>query len=490
MITSSSRCSLPHCSPSQHDGASPTKQIADLPITMFSAPLIIPVTAPVIIDGAVAVQGSTILHVGTRRWVLDTIRDEMPLGTIVNEHHWNGTITPGLVNAHTHLQYTGMAQVGQRHYDRFRAWELAFNSAYAEASATNHWQSWARQGAESMVQYGTTAAADVVTDPSAVYALQDVGMHGIAYWEVMGWHNDDWRSDGKQGVIDQINAIASQRNIRLGISPHAPYTLESQPFVDLPDIARHMGLRLHVHLGETPLEAGDESSMLSTYSTSVWRDQAWANYRALKEAETGASAIQFLDQLGSLGPDVHIAHGVYANAEDRRILRQRGVSVALCPRSNRITATLRDAPVKDYLQEGNLVAVGTDSLGSSPTLNVLDDVALLYDLAREQGYGTDDLSHRLIRMMTLGGAEAMGLNTGHDRIGQINTGATADLAFFDIPTRVRTPTDIETTLEALVRFGAGTNRATVVSGRLAFNQSAFDLTDGQMPISPTAVPLP
>lgn len=65
-------------------------------------------------------------------------------------------------------------------------------------------------------------------------------------------------------------------------------------------------------------------------------------------------AIQFVDQLGSLGPDVHIAHGVWANGEDRRILRQRGVGVALCPRSNRITNTGKDAPVREYLEEGNL----------------------------------------------------------------------------------------------------------------------------------------
>ena len=79
----------------------------------------------------------------------------------------------------------------------------------------------------------------------------------------------------------------------------------------------------------------------------------------------GASAIQFVDQLGSLGPDVHIAHGVWANGEDRRILRQRGVGVALCPRSNRITNTGKDAPVREYLEEGNLVSVGTDSLSST-----------------------------------------------------------------------------------------------------------------------------
>ena len=92
--------------------------------------------------------------------------------------------------------------------------------------------------------------------------------------------------------------------------------------------------------------------------------------------------------------------------------------------------TGRDAPIREYLEEGNLLAVGTDSLSSSPSLDVLDDAAMIYDLAREQGYTRDDLTHRIIRMITIGGAEEMGMHVGAGRIGQINAGATADLAFF------------------------------------------------------------
>lgn len=90
-------------------------------------------------------------------------------------------------------------------------------------------------------------------------------------------------------------------------------------------------MRLHIHLAETPLEAGTYPPVLTTYSAADWSDHDWESYRQLKEVGKGASAIQFVDQLGSLGPDVHIAHGVWANGEDRRILRQRGVGVALCP---------------------------------------------------------------------------------------------------------------------------------------------------------------
>ncbi len=114
--------------------------------------------------------------------------------------------------------------------------------------------------------------------------------------------------------------------------------------------------------------------------------------------------------------------------------------------------------------------MGTDSLSSCPSLDVLDDVAMLYDIAIAQGYEGPDLSHRLIRMMTLGGAEAMGLNCGPKRIGQINVGAQADLAFFDVPVDVSSPQALEDTMERFVRHGSGTCRATIIEGRVAYDR--------------------
>ena len=140
-------------------------------VTLYSAKLIIPVTGPVIIDGAVAIHGDRVVHVGKRRWVLKALKQEMTAHGTIHERHWDGVLTPGLINAHTHLQYSGMVQVGQGTYDRFRAWELAFNEVYAEAQKTQPWKQWAEDGARQMVESGTTAAADIVTDLDAAGAL-------------------------------------------------------------------------------------------------------------------------------------------------------------------------------------------------------------------------------------------------------------------------------------------------------------------------------
>lgn len=435
------------------------------PVLLLSAPLVIPVTGPAIADGAVAVQGARVLHVGTRTWVASKLKDELEDPALVHERPWHGIITPGLVNAHTHLEYTGMESVGKGTYRNFREWELAFNGIY-DSPKKKPWKAWAHEGARRLAEAGTTAAADIVSDVEAADALASQGFHGISYWEVMDWNNADWKARGISTLLANLDACDREGATMLGISPHAPYSLGSEPLLDLPDIARALGMRLHLHLAETPLEAGDDPDTLSNLVAKRWNTKAWPGYRELDAAGAEASAIQFADELGELGPDMHIAHGVYASAEDRRILRQRGVVVALCPRSNRIVASGTDAPVAAYLKEGNLLAVGTDSLSSAPTLDVLDDLSLLFVIARSQGYGEPDLSHRLIRMATLGGAEAMGLNVGPGRIGQINAGALADLALFDIPADVSAPQGIEEAFEAFVREGAGTCCATYIEGRL------------------------
>lgn len=69
-----------------------------------------------------------------------------------------------------------------------------------------------------MVESGTTAAADIVTDLDAAGALASQGMHGIAYWEVMGWHNAEWMEKGRTELIRQLRRMNEEQLPNLGIS--------------------------------------------------------------------------------------------------------------------------------------------------------------------------------------------------------------------------------------------------------------------------------
>jgi aminodeoxyfutalosine deaminase len=100
-------------------------------------------------------------------------------------------------------------------------------------------------------------------------------------------------------------------------------------------------------------------------------------------------------------------------------------------------------------------------------------VAALHRLARAQGYANRDLAESLLRAATLGGAHAMGLDTGPARTGYLAVGAVADLAFFDVEVAA-----VDDTLERLVSGGEGRAAATFVDGVLRFASPAFTRETG------------
>lgn len=148
-------------------------------------------------------------------------------------------------------------------------------------------------------------------------------------------------------------------------------------------------------------------------------------------------------------------------------------AVALCPRSNAVIG-LDEPPVAAHLREGNLIAVGTDSLASCPSLDLLADVAELHRLAQRQGYSEPDLANRLLRAATLGGAVALGMSTGPDRVGQLQVGSLADLVFVDVPAD-----GVREAIENVVRDGAGRVAATLLGGELAASTPTWAARAGQ-----------
>jgi cytosine/adenosine deaminase-related metal-dependent hydrolase len=128
--------------------------------------------------------------------------------------------------------------------------------------------------------------------------------------------------------------------------------------------------------------------------------------------------VRYADGLGLLHPGLVAAHGVQVDAADREILARRGVAVVLCPRSNRNLGVGR-ADVPALLAAGVRLGLGTDSLASVETLDVLDDAVLLARQFPALDPGA------IVRMATAGGAEALGL----EDLGTLAPGQSAALAF-------------------------------------------------------------
>ncbi|GAA4917553.1 cytosine/adenosine deaminase-related metal-dependent hydrolase [Stackebrandtia albiflava] len=408
--------------------------------TIYRASVVLPVDSAPIRDGGVAVADGRITAVGPVAL--------LPRADEVVE--FDGILTPGLVNAHTHLCFSAYAD----HYGNgkeFFEWIQDFARRNPSMSAQD-WYDSAQAGVDGSLRNGVTGLADVVTPPASLPALLGSGMAGTLYLEACFIDDARWETERVEylAVLDQALTTAGA-DMRLGVSPHTLYTLGRAVGADLAGLARERGIRLHPHLAETLHE--DAYVRTATGPFADMNRKLAAGFELLAGG-CGTSPATEMDRWGLLGPDSHVAHGVHLDAADRALLRAHGTHVAMCPRSNaRLGAG--EPPVAAHRAEGNPVAVGTDSLASSPDLDVAAELPELRRIALAQGDDGDGLDEWLVTAATMGGARAM----GRTDFGTLTVGGRADLAVFDVPTD-------GDPYAALVSDAAGACRATVLAGRL------------------------
>jgi len=414
---------------------------------ILAADWVVTQTGAPIEKGVVVVEGAKIAWVGHEAGLPSQFARQAV-------DRFAGVITPGLVNAHTHLQYTGFAALGKRQFTSFEHWADEFEVEYLAVTSPDEWTRAAAQGVKLAINSGTTSLAEIITNDAARGALAAHFAGGIEYLEVISEIDRSWAGGGRDAFLQRL-AAPSQSQV--GISPHAPYSVDPDVITDLVRLAHDTDLRLHTHLGESGFEDAlyehGIPRVLDVFGD--LRDE----YVLVREGGRGMKAAVFADSIGLICPRCHIAHGVYFDRAQRDLLLAQGTQVALCPRSNAVIGLDR-APVADYLREGHEIAVGTDSLASSPSLDLMGDVKALAMIAREQGYEGDDLHARLIRAATVGGARAMGLADGY---GRLVAGGPADLAAFALGVsgdRVE---------QALVEGAEGACVLTMAAGRVLFD---------------------
>jgi cytosine/adenosine deaminase-related metal-dependent hydrolase len=411
--------------------------------TVHAAPVVLPVTGEPIRDGAVLVEGDRVVAVGSRSSVLSASG-----GARVRE--WPGVLTPGLVNAHTHLQYTDFGDLATSGLPFFE-WIRTLTARRRTYDAAQ-WRESARRGVHESLRAGTTCVADVVSDAVVLPVLARSGLAGTAYVEVVGVESPGW-PDARERLVAALDGAG----LPVGVSPHALYTIGTDVASGAAAVARERGLRLHPHLAETREECEYVASGTGPFAD--FSRSMELTFELLLSGGSGRHPVEEADAAGWLGPDSHVAHGVHVDASGRALLRSRGTAVALCVRSNAVLGA-GEAPVAAYLDEGSPVAIGTDSRASSPSLDLLDELVAVRELALSQGFPSPGLAQRLVEAATTGGAYALGLADA----GRIGEGARADLAMFDVPTE-------GDPYESLVAHGAGRCVATVAGGRLVHRRS-------------------
>ncbi len=367
----------------------------------LSARWVLPIEAPPVEHGAVLVGADgRIVAVGPDS------RVARPAG-VSAEDFGDALLLPGLINTHTHLELTGMA--GDPPEPEFASWIQHLRAAKAMV-APEAFLGAARRGLADCWAAGVTTVADTGDSGAVIQALAEAGGSGIAYQEVFGPHPDQCEESllGLQQRVDVLSRFAVGR-VRMGISPHAPYTVSGRLYRATGEWARAMDLPVAVHLAESPAESALLARAAGPFAT------AWRGRGIPMPAPLGRTPVEWLDDHGVLSSRTLCIHVVQATALDVGRLAMAGAAVAHCPRSNRAHGH-GDAPLAALLAARIRMGIGTDSVASVGELDLLAEARAASALA---GLGPS----RALALCTLDGARALGLDA---EIGGLRAGKWGD----------------------------------------------------------------
>ena len=377
---------------------------------------VLPVGEPPIRHGWVAIDGGRIAGFGSR----DTPSGPSNASEVVDLGE--AAVLPGLVNAHTHLELSYLRDEVGAAAD-FVSWirnVMSARQGRRDPHAPDILESVDRAVAE-CVASGTAIVGDISNTLVPFDRLVRSQLAAVVFYELIrfktpdpaGFVEDAWR---------RIRALQPTDRVRASLAAHAPYSVAPLVFKGIRQaIDRDPGARCSVHLSESV-----EEIEFVRDGTGPWRellvgvgawDPSWV--------APGVSPVQFLDESRFLDSRVLAVHGVQMTLPDLRRLAARGTTLVTCPRSNRFTGA-GDPPIADFYASEVRVAVGTDSLASSPDLNVFAELKAMRALAPSVP------PSRLLESATLQGARALGFD---DEYGTIAAGKMARLIAVDVPAR-------------------------------------------------------
>jgi cytosine/adenosine deaminase-related metal-dependent hydrolase len=369
-------------------------------VTVLSADWVVPVEGPPIRDGAVEIDDltGTIAAVGPREELGDSV------------HYEEAVILPGFVNAHTHLEYD--VYVGFGDGLRFADW-IGLHVQRKARIELEDMEAIARLGVLECLRSGITTVGDCSFSGAAATACADLGLRGTIYLEVFG-DTDEPIAERFEPMRERI-ADSLTDHVRVGISPHAPYTCT----LDLYAACSELGLPVATHLAESD----DETEFLRT------GHGAWASFAEMLVPPLGTTGIRALAEAGLLSSNVIAAHCVKADHEEIALLAEHDVAVAHCPRSNGILGC-GVAPLTALREAGIRVCIATDSPASTPSFDMFDEMRAAIVGARAREGRPDALTAaEALELVTIGGARALGLG---ETLGSIVPGKQADLTVLSL----------------------------------------------------------
>ena len=406
---------------------------------VLSADWVLPVEGEPIERGAVAIEDGVIAAVGTTA--------ELGEG----ERFPDSAIVPGFVNAHTHLEYAVYAGFGDGL--SFGPW-ISTHIERKQRLTRPDMEAIARLGAIECLRSGITTVGDLAFTGASAHACAELGLRAIVYLEVFGKDGDEAirRFEEKRAYVTS----ALSERVRVGVSPHAPYTCSREVYA----AAMALGLPVATHLNESQ----DELDWL------LRGEGPWQPLAEMLVEPAGMSGIRSLAAAGLLSERVAAAHCVKVDAGEIGLLAAHGAAVTHCPRSNALLGC-GIAPLEELREAGLRVGIGTDGVSSVPSHDFFEELRTAISFARARSERANALSAAAaLELATLGGARALGLDS---ETGSLVPGKRADLTIVSLSGSPYLPWEDPA---AAVVYGGSPGRitATLVDGQTRFEKGGSE----------------
>ncbi len=344
-------------------------------------------------------------------------------------------VMPGLVNAHTHAAmwaFRGLFDRGELHEWLSAVWrvepKLTWRLVY-EAS---------RAAVAEMLMNGVTAFVDMYFHVDATLkAAEELGVRAYTGPTLVGGLDE-----GKIRRAEEELASITRRATLGGavVNVHAPYTSSVEVYREAARLAERYGVLLSTHVSET-------------------RDEVYEVKRRY-----GVFPVELLSRIGFLGPRSSLVHLGWVTSWELEEIRRSGATVVHCPSSNMKLATGGFLPLREMLDSGINVALGTDGPVSNNTLDMFREMRMAVLLARNNYWRTDVDAWGALEMATVNGYRMIGLKGG-----VVEPGAAADLALLNASSPRLAPLTARRAVSHIVYSACGCDVAyTVVGGSVVY----------------------
>jgi len=400
---------------------------------ILAADHVLPISGPPIAGGSVAIDGTQIAAVGTRA----QIAAQFPAAAI--DDFGAAAILPGFVNCHSHLEITSMRGALDDVEHDFSAWLLRLNGIREKMSDDDIIAA-AVAGATEGARAGVTCFGDIGRMGHAgVAALKQVGLRGVVFQETEFSADNRTADDDFLALAEKYEALRAEETelVRVGLSPHSPYTVGSRLFELIAQYAILNRVPLTIHAAES----ADEHELL-THGTGFFTE-VYEKY-GVEWNSPHCTPIEYLERLGVLSTQPLLAHCVWVSDTDIKKIAANGAKIAHCPKSNAKFGH-GYAPFEQFLDAGIVVGLGSDSVASNNICDMLEESRFAALAARNrEGNQRFITAQEMLETATLGGAKALGLDT---QIGTLEAGKQADIAVISLANVAQQPiNDVHTAL--------------------------------------------